>query len=72
MLPLGKSAAGNFLLNPLEPKNADKLKVKIADLGNACWVVSSQPPHTNSLNLLIHSQYAKMGKNLSVDSESCL
>ncbi|XP_005431558.2 SRSF protein kinase 1-like, partial [Geospiza fortis] len=34
----GKSAAGNFLLNPLEPKNADKLKVKIADLGNACWV----------------------------------
>lgn len=39
-LPLGKSAAGNFLLNPLEPKNADKLKVKIADLGNACWVVS--------------------------------
>ncbi|NWU70088.1 SRPK1 kinase, partial [Pterocles burchelli] len=34
MLPLGKSTAGNFLLNPLEPKNADKLKVKIADLGN--------------------------------------
>uniref|UniRef100_A0A8C2SU46 non-specific serine/threonine protein kinase n=1 Tax=Coturnix japonica TaxID=93934 RepID=A0A8C2SU46_COTJA len=34
----GKSTAGNFLLNPLEPKNADKLKVKIADLGNACWV----------------------------------
>lgn len=40
MMPLGKSTAGNFLLNPLEPKNADKLKVKIADLGNACWVVS--------------------------------
>lgn len=39
-MPLGKSTAGNFLLNPLEPKNADKLKVKIADLGNACWVVS--------------------------------
>ncbi|KAH0618772.1 hypothetical protein JD844_018235 [Phrynosoma platyrhinos] len=34
----GKSAAGNFLFNPLEPGNADKLKVKIADLGNACWV----------------------------------
>ncbi|KAG8132194.1 putative Serine-threonine-protein, partial [Naja naja] len=33
-----KAAAGNFLLNPLEPGNADKLKVKIADLGNACWV----------------------------------
>uniref|UniRef100_A0A5F9D9S2 non-specific serine/threonine protein kinase n=1 Tax=Oryctolagus cuniculus TaxID=9986 RepID=A0A5F9D9S2_RABIT len=34
----GKYAAGNFLVNPLEPKNAEKLKVKIADLGNACWV----------------------------------
>merc|ERR1712096_490325 len=34
----GKSTAGNFLVNPLEPKNAEKLKVKIADLGNACWV----------------------------------
>ncbi|XP_070601290.1 SRSF protein kinase 1 [Erythrolamprus reginae] len=33
-----KAAAGNFLLNPLESGNADKLKVKIADLGNACWV----------------------------------
>ncbi|KAG8129873.1 hypothetical protein E2320_016506 [Naja naja] len=27
-----------FLVNPLEPQNADKIKVKIADLGNACWV----------------------------------
>lgn len=26
-------------MNPLEPLNADKLQVKIADLGNACWVV---------------------------------
>ncbi|EPY84244.1 serine/threonine kinase 23 isoform 10-like protein [Camelus ferus] len=34
----GKSTAGNFLVNPLEPKNAEKLQVKIADLGNACWV----------------------------------
>ncbi|XP_047439106.1 SRSF protein kinase 1b isoform X2 [Mugil cephalus] len=31
-------AAGNLLVNPLEPVNADKLQVKIADLGNACWV----------------------------------
>lgn len=64
MLPVGKSTAGNFLLNPLEPKNADKLKVKIADLGNACWVVSLQSFHIDCLNLLIHSQYAKMEKNL--------
>lgn len=30
-----------MLVNPLEPINADKLQVKIADLGNACWVVST-------------------------------
>lgn len=34
-------ATGNLLVNPLEPANADKLLVKIADLGNACWVVSA-------------------------------
>ncbi|XP_073489758.1 SRSF protein kinase 1-like [Aquarana catesbeiana] len=33
-----KSTASDFLLNPLDPQNADKIKVKIADLGNACWV----------------------------------
>uniref|UniRef100_A0A3B5A5I5 non-specific serine/threonine protein kinase n=1 Tax=Stegastes partitus TaxID=144197 RepID=A0A3B5A5I5_9TELE len=31
-------ASGSMLVNPLEPLNADKLQVKIADLGNACWV----------------------------------
>nr|XP_020448721.1 SRSF protein kinase 1-like isoform X5 [Monopterus albus] len=31
-------ASGSMLINPLEPLNADKLQVKIADLGNACWV----------------------------------
>uniref|UniRef100_F6Q5J2 non-specific serine/threonine protein kinase n=1 Tax=Ornithorhynchus anatinus TaxID=9258 RepID=F6Q5J2_ORNAN len=31
-------SATNFLVNPLEPQNADKIKIKIADLGNACWV----------------------------------
>uniref|UniRef100_A0A674N9Y7 non-specific serine/threonine protein kinase n=1 Tax=Takifugu rubripes TaxID=31033 RepID=A0A674N9Y7_TAKRU len=28
----------SLLVNPLDPLNADKLQVKIADLGNACWV----------------------------------
>uniref|UniRef100_A0A8C5UAS4 non-specific serine/threonine protein kinase n=135 Tax=Neoaves TaxID=3078114 RepID=A0A8C5UAS4_9PASS len=61
-LPLGKSAAGNFLLNPLEPKNADKLKVKIADLGNACWVHKHftediQTRQYRSLEVLIGSGY---------------
>lgn len=37
----GKGTAGSLLVNPLEPFNAEKIKVKIADLGNACWVVSS-------------------------------
>ncbi|XP_040902452.1 SRSF protein kinase 3-like isoform X2 [Toxotes jaculatrix] len=31
-------SAADFVLSPLDPQNADKLKVKIADLGNACWV----------------------------------
>ncbi|KAF0036110.1 hypothetical protein F2P81_011422 [Scophthalmus maximus] len=30
--------ASDFVLSPLDPQNADRLKVKIADLGNACWV----------------------------------
>ncbi|KAM3911929.1 SRSF protein kinase 3 [Leptodactylus fuscus] len=30
--------AADFLINPLDPQNADKISVKIADLGNACWV----------------------------------
>ncbi|XP_053328951.1 SRSF protein kinase 3 isoform X2 [Spea bombifrons] len=30
--------AAEFLINPLDPQNADKIEVKIADLGNACWV----------------------------------
>ncbi|KAM4613868.1 SRSF protein kinase 1b [Polymixia lowei] len=31
-------ASCSLLVNPLDPLNADKLQVKIADLGNACWV----------------------------------
>ncbi|KAM4024869.1 SRSF protein kinase 1-like [Anomaloglossus baeobatrachus] len=33
-----KLTAADFLINPLEPQNADKIRVKVADLGNACWV----------------------------------
>ncbi|NWQ80025.1 SRPK1 kinase, partial [Columbina picui] len=58
----GKATPGNFLLNPLEPKNADKLKVKIADLGNACWVHKHftediQTRQYRSLEVLIGSGY---------------
>uniref|UniRef100_A0A673I1H3 non-specific serine/threonine protein kinase n=1 Tax=Sinocyclocheilus rhinocerous TaxID=307959 RepID=A0A673I1H3_9TELE len=31
-------SAADLLVNPLDPRNADVLRVKIADLGNACWV----------------------------------
>uniref|UniRef100_A0A3Q0SBQ9 non-specific serine/threonine protein kinase n=1 Tax=Amphilophus citrinellus TaxID=61819 RepID=A0A3Q0SBQ9_AMPCI len=37
-LPCLTGASGSMLVNPLDPLNADKLQVKIADLGNACWV----------------------------------
>ncbi|KAG8447887.1 hypothetical protein GDO86_015122 [Hymenochirus boettgeri] len=30
--------SADFLVNPLDPQNADKIDIKIADLGNACWV----------------------------------
>ncbi|MXQ85496.1 hypothetical protein E5288_WYG011221 [Bos mutus] len=57
-----KSTAGNFLVNPLEPKNAEKLQVKIADLGNACWVHKHftediQTRQYRSLEVLIGSGY---------------
>nr|7DD1_A Chain A, SRSF protein kinase 1,SRSF protein kinase 1 [Homo sapiens] len=56
------ATAGNFLVNPLEPKNAEKLKVKIADLGNACWVHKHftediQTRQYRSLEVLIGSGY---------------
>ncbi|XP_053320222.1 SRSF protein kinase 2 isoform X3 [Spea bombifrons] len=37
-LPKTKACAADLLVNPLDPRNADKIRVKIADLGNACWV----------------------------------
>uniref|UniRef100_A0A8C2WEI8 non-specific serine/threonine protein kinase n=1 Tax=Chinchilla lanigera TaxID=34839 RepID=A0A8C2WEI8_CHILA len=59
----GNSTAGNLLVNPLEPGNAKKLKVKIADLGNACWVHKHfteyiQTRQYRSLEILIGSGYS--------------
>ncbi|XP_015198130.2 SRSF protein kinase 1 isoform X2 [Lepisosteus oculatus] len=58
-----KIAAGNLLVNPLEPLNADKMKVKIADLGNACWVHKHftediQTRQYRSLEVLIGAGYS--------------
>ncbi|KAM9376727.1 SRSF protein kinase 2 isoform 3-T3 [Pholidichthys leucotaenia] len=36
--PKVRARAADLLINPLDPRNADSIRVKIADLGNACWV----------------------------------
>ncbi|KAI7789455.1 putative SRSF protein kinase 2-like [Triplophysa rosa] len=36
--PKARLRSADLLVNPLDPQNADVLRVKIADLGNACWV----------------------------------
>ncbi|XP_035513159.1 SRSF protein kinase 1a isoform X2 [Morone saxatilis] len=59
----GKLTAGSLLVNPLEPVNADQIKVKIADLGNACWVHKHftediQTRQYRSLEVLIGSGYS--------------
>ncbi|XP_069545010.1 SRSF protein kinase 1a isoform X1 [Brachyistius frenatus] len=59
----GKQTAGSLLVNPLEPFNADKIKVKIADLGNACWVHKHftediQTRQYRSLEVLIGAGYS--------------
>ncbi|XP_072418816.1 SRSF protein kinase 2-like isoform X5 [Chiloscyllium punctatum] len=37
-VPKIRARAADLLVNPLDPRNAEKIRVKIADLGNACWV----------------------------------
>ncbi|TNN82883.1 SRSF protein kinase 1 [Liparis tanakae] len=59
----GKLTAGALLVNPLEPLNSDKIKVKIADLGNACWVQKHftediQTRQYRSLEVLIGAGYS--------------
>ncbi|XP_058641698.1 SRSF protein kinase 1a isoform X2 [Onychostoma macrolepis] len=58
-----KLSSGSLLVNPLEPFNADKIKVKIADLGNACWVHKHftediQTRQYRSLEVLLGSGYS--------------
>ncbi|KAF7240189.1 SRSF protein kinase 3 [Varanus komodoensis] len=52
-----------YLVNPLEPQNADKIQVKIADLGNACWVHKHftediQTRQYRALEVLIGANYS--------------
>ncbi|KAM3877960.1 SRSF protein kinase 1-like [Diretmus argenteus] len=56
-------ASGSLLVNPLEPLNSDKLQVKIADLGNACWVTKHftddiQTRQYRSLEVLMGAGYS--------------
>ncbi|XP_012726067.2 SRSF protein kinase 1a isoform X2 [Fundulus heteroclitus] len=58
-----KLTAGSLLVNPLEPGNAERIKVKIADLGNACWVHKHftediQTRQYRSLEVLIGAGYS--------------
>ncbi|KAM9855822.1 SRSF protein kinase 1a [Aulostomus maculatus] len=58
-----KQTAGSLLVNPLDPLNSDKIKVKIADLGNACWVHKHftediQTRQYRSLEVLIGAGYS--------------
>uniref|UniRef100_A0A8C1PIV1 non-specific serine/threonine protein kinase n=1 Tax=Cyprinus carpio TaxID=7962 RepID=A0A8C1PIV1_CYPCA len=58
-----KIAEGNLLVNPLDPLNAEKIQVKIADLGNACWVHKHftddiQTRQYRSLEVLIGAGYS--------------
>uniref|UniRef100_A0AAY5EM66 non-specific serine/threonine protein kinase n=1 Tax=Electrophorus electricus TaxID=8005 RepID=A0AAY5EM66_ELEEL len=72
--PTAKLAAGNLLVNPLEPLNADKIQVKIADLGNACWVHKHftddiQTRQYRSLEVLIGAGY---GTPADIWSTACM
>uniref|UniRef100_A0A8C9WBD1 non-specific serine/threonine protein kinase n=1 Tax=Scleropages formosus TaxID=113540 RepID=A0A8C9WBD1_SCLFO len=67
-------SAGQLLINPLEPDNAEKIHVKIADLGNACWVHKHftediQTRQYRSLEVLIGAGY---GPPADVWSTACM
>ncbi|KAI4791330.1 hypothetical protein KUCAC02_034071, partial [Chaenocephalus aceratus] len=55
------SSASDFLLSPLDPLNAHSLRVKIADLGNACWhkhfTEDIQTRQYRALEVLIGAEY---------------
>ncbi|XP_078500273.1 SRSF protein kinase 3-like isoform X3 [Lissotriton helveticus] len=58
----GTSASADSLLNPLDPHNAMRIKVKLADLGNSCFVhehysEAIQTMPYRSLEVIIRSRY---------------
>uniref|UniRef100_A0A8C6WTE5 non-specific serine/threonine protein kinase n=2 Tax=Neogobius melanostomus TaxID=47308 RepID=A0A8C6WTE5_9GOBI len=70
----GFFAASDFVLSPLDPQNADKIKVKIADLGNACWVHKHftediQTRQYRAVEVLIGAEY---GPPADIWSTACM
>ncbi|XP_073326006.1 SRSF protein kinase 3 isoform X2 [Pagrus major] len=68
------SSASDFVLSPLDPLNAHKLRVKIADLGNACWVHKHftediQTRQYRALEVLIGAEY---GPPADIWSTACM
>uniref|UniRef100_A0A669BL28 non-specific serine/threonine protein kinase n=1 Tax=Oreochromis niloticus TaxID=8128 RepID=A0A669BL28_ORENI len=66
--------ASDFVLSPLDPRNADKIRVKIADLGNACWVHKHftediQTRQYRALEVLIGAEY---GPPADIWSTACM
>ncbi|XP_061603973.1 SRSF protein kinase 3 isoform X2 [Phyllopteryx taeniolatus] len=66
--------ASDFVVSPLDPHNADKLQVKIADLGNACWVHKHftediQTRQYRALEVLIGAEY---GPPADIWSTACM
>ncbi|XP_072134770.1 SRSF protein kinase 1-like [Mobula birostris] len=69
-----RSDAASLLINPLDPMNADDIHVKIADLGNACWVHKHftediQTRQYRSLEVLIGAGY---GTPADIWSTACM
>ncbi|XP_041655099.1 SRSF protein kinase 3 isoform X2 [Cheilinus undulatus] len=67
-------SATDFILSPLDPQNADRLRVKIADLGNACWVHKHftediQTRQYRAVEVLIGAEY---GPPADIWSTACM
>ncbi|KAM9751943.1 SRSF protein kinase 3 [Menidia menidia] len=67
-------SASEFMLSPLEPQNAGRLQVKIADLGNACWVHKHftediQTRQYRAVEVLIGAEY---GPPADIWSTACM
>uniref|UniRef100_A0A3Q3WDJ3 non-specific serine/threonine protein kinase n=1 Tax=Mola mola TaxID=94237 RepID=A0A3Q3WDJ3_MOLML len=74
ILPVSAFNASDFVLSPLDPHNASKLRVKIADLGNACWVHKHftediQTRQYRALEVLIGAEY---GPPADIWSTACM